>query len=239
MNDDGSFRGETRALVKFAPSFFHYDPAQHTSLILSFPYGRTFCAQTESMRPIALQPLASPFRMDQATWNNATDHAPWTTPGGDLDDSFSIVATDDSAAKTLTFDLTPIYANPDALAHLIENGAVLRMLGDLPEDGDNGYNFGKAASGPVAVAIAADGVEFRGISFDYPAEAEPAAKDAAPSPTCTLSLTGLDPTADYAVYSCSDLAAGEWTWLCDVPDDGQVTFPASGSISFFRVQPRE
>ena len=233
--------GEARTLVKFAPSFFNFDPAQNPALLLTFPYWKEWKPADEDVpNQIALQPLTTPFRMDQATWNKATDDADWTTPGGDLDETVSFLGTVDRTAKTITFDLTSIYSNPAALAELIENGAALRILGDRLETGDIGFNFW-GTSGPVALAIAADGVEFRGFSIDYPAaaEAEPAARDASGSPTCSLDLTGLDPTVDYAVYGCSDLAAGEWTWICDVPDDGQVTFPATSSISFFRVQPRE
>lgn len=237
LNADG---GEARTLVKFAPSFFNFDPAQNPALFLSFPYWKEWPGEDEPNQ-IALQPLASPFRMDQATWNKASDKTAWTTPGGDLDETISFVGTVDRAAQTITFDLTSLYFDPTVLAELIENGAALRILGGHPvETSSVGFNFW-GTSGPVAIAIAADGVEFRGFSIDYPAaaEAEPAAKDASEGPTCSLDLTGLDPTVDYAVYACSDLAAGEWTWLCDVPDDGQVTFPATGSISFFRVQPRE
>jgi hypothetical protein len=232
--------GEARTLVKFAPSFFNFDPAQDTALLLTFPYGKEWPGEDEPNQ-IALQPLATPFRMGQATWNMAADGAPWTTPGGDLDETVSFVGAVDRDAQTITFDLTSLYFDPAARDEMIQNGAALRILGDHPvEAGSVGFNFGKSG-GPVAIAIAADGVEFRGFSIDYPAaaEAESAAKDASEGPTCSLDLTGLDPTVDYAVYACSDLAAGEWTWLCDVPDDGQVAFPATGSISFFRVQPRE
>ena len=99
-------------------------------------------------------------------------------------------------------------------------------VGEHPvEAGSVGFNFGKSG-GPVALAIIPDSVEFRGISFD--------------SGICTLSLTGLDPTLDYAVYSCSDLVAGDWsTYVCDVPDDGQVSFTPNGTAACYRVELRK
>ena len=218
--------GEARTLVKFAPSFFdNFDPAQNPALLLAFPYWKEWPGEDEPNQ-IALQPLDSPFRMDQATWNSATTNAAWTTPGGDLDETVSFVGTVDRAAQTITFDLTAVCFDPAARDELIQNGAALRILGDHPETADVGFNFW-GTSGPVALAIAADGVEFRGLSCDPETSAR------------TLTLTGLDPTADYALYTCTDLAAADWTWLCDVPDDGRLTLPATEAPAFYRVQPRE
>ncbi|MBR6021811.1 MAG: hypothetical protein IK066_05265, partial [Kiritimatiellae bacterium] len=236
--------GESRTLVKFAPSFFDFDPAQNPSLILSFPYWKEWPGE-EDPNEIALQPLASPFRMDQATWNSAAAATPWATPGGDLDESVSVPGTVDRDAQVITFDMTPLFGNPDALAELLENGAALRILGEHPvEKGSVGFNF-FGTTGPVALVLAADGVEFRSISFDYPAtaEADPesAARDAsAEGPLCTLVLTGLDPTLDYAVYSCTDLVEGDWsTFVAPVPDDGRVTFRPTGSAASYRVELRK
>ena len=50
---------------------------------------------------------------------------------------------------------------------------------------------------------------------------------------------GLDPTADYAGYVCTDLVAGDWTWACDVPDNGLVTLPATADPAFYRIQTRK
>ena len=218
--------GEARTLVKFAPSFFNFDPAQTPTLLLSFPYYKEFPGEDEPNQ-IALQPLASPFRMDQATWNDAATGTAWTAPGGDLDESVSVVGSVDRDAQVITFDMTPLFSNPAALAELLDNGAALRILGDHPSEASSvGFNFW-GTGGPVAVAIAADGVEFRGLSSNSDAS------------TRTLDLTGLDPTTDYAVYSCTDLVAGDWTWACNVPDDGQVVLPATEGPAYYRVQLRE
>ena len=218
--------GEARTLVKFAPSFFEFDPAQQSALLLSFPYGREF-VDDEVVSTIALYPLTTPFRMDQATWNNAADGTPWTTAGGDYDSNVSVAGSIDRDAQVITFDMTPLFYDTAALANLRDNGALLRITSERPESASSsGFNF-MNTDGPVAEAILTDGVEFRS------ATATPDASGIA------FDVTGLNPTADYAVYSCTNLVEGVWTWVRDVPDNGQATVAMPEGTAFFRIQLRE
>ena len=218
--------GEARTLVKFAPSFFDFDPAQQTALLLSFPYGREF-VDDEVVSTIALHPLTTPFRMDQATWNNAADGTPWTTAGGDFDSNVSVEGAIDRDAQVITFDMTPLFYDTAAIANLRDNGALLRITSERPENNSSsGFNF-MNTDGPVAEAILPDGVEFRGVTV------------AADASGLDFDVTGLNPTADYAVYSCTNLVAGDWTWVRDVPDNGQATVAMPEGTAFFRIQPRE
>ena len=165
--------------------------------------------------------------MDQATWNNAADGTPWTTAGGDFDSNVSVEGAIDRDAQVITFDMIPLFYDTAALANLRDNGALLRITSERPENNSSsGFNF-MNTDGPVAEAILTDGVEFRGVTV---------ADDAS---GLDFDVTGLNPTADYAVYSCTNLVEGVWTWVRDVPDNGQATVAMPEGTAFFRIQPRE
>lgn len=228
--------GESRVLLKFAPSFFDFDPAQQAALVLDFPYWKEWPAEEDAGEDntLVLNPLAAPFRMDQATWNAAANGAPWTAPGGDFDASRAVAAAIDRDAKVASFDLTALFRDPDALAVLRDNGAVVRLgnAGHPVGTGSIGFNLFGAA--PEAGIAGTDGGApvFRAVAATAGSGENPG--------TRTLDLTGLDPLADYELWTCTDLTAGPdaWTYDRDVPDSGLVTLDATDGPAFYRVQLR-
>lgn len=225
--------GEARTLLKFAPSFFGFDPAQQAAFFLSVPYYREWPAEEDADEDnsLVLNPLATPFRMDQATWNDASSGTPWTTPGGDLDESVSVTASIDRDAKVATFDLSALFRDPDALAALRDNGAVLRLGNAAHPVGTSTIGFNLMNGAPKA--------EIDGGDLSAPEFRSAALASGGEQSTLVFDLTGLDPLADYELWGCSDLVAGDWQRICDVPDDGLLTQPLPAGTAFYRVQLRQ
>lgn len=223
--------GEARSLLKFAPPFFDFDPAQQAACLLSIPYYREWPAEDEAEEDnsLVLNPLTTPFRMDQTTWNKADNDTTWTTPGGDYDASVAVNAAIDRDAQVATFDLTALFRDPATLANLHDNGALVR-LGNAQhpvESGSIGFNFFDHA--PETELVEADSPEFVAVSTALDTE----------TGTIRLDLTGLDPRQDYELWGCSDLVARDWAYICDVPDSGVVLQPLPAASTFYRVQLRQ
>jgi hypothetical protein len=222
--------GEARTLLKFAPSFFDFDPAQQAAFFLTVPYWKEWPAEEDADEDnsLVLNPLTTPFRMDQATWNKADNDTDWTTAGGDYDASVAVSAALDRDAKIASFDLTALFRDTDAIANLRDNGAVVR-LGNAAhpvETSTIGFNLNGYA--PETELEEADALEFRAAIGSF----------GGGEGSITLDLTGLDPLKNYELWVCSNLAAGDWTYVCDVPDDGIVTQAVPSGSAFYRVQTR-
>ena len=229
---------EARVLAKLAPSLLDVDTAAVGSVNLLISYFRSWPGD-DGVNPVALHPAATAFRLDEATWNDASFGTPWTAPGGDFLDVF-VTASDSASQSMLTFDLAPLLANADAAAALAANGAVIRMLGDAPEAANNnGYNVnGSVSATPPVIVLAPADLEIRGIGVAPDGETG--------EMSVTLSVAGLEPLAPYELWACGDLMAPEgtedaWHKVLDLSASGvaTVTLPASAPISFYRVQPAD
>ena len=219
---------ESRALLQLPPSLLDVDLLAVGSVNLLVSYYRSWPVGGV-VNPIALHPAATPFRLDQATWNKADDDTDWNTPGSDFLDAF-VTASDTPAQSMLAFDLAPLLADPAAAAALAANGAVVRMLGDPPQaDSNNGYNLNGSRTDvpPVIVLVPAD-LEIRAIGIDVE------------SGKLTLFVVGLEPLRPCELQACSDLAAEEgtensWRKVAPVPDSGIVTLDLPDALPFYRV----
>ena len=202
---------EARALVKLSPSLLDVDLHSAGSVNLLVSYFRSWPGD-DGVNPVALHPAATAFRLDEATWNNATAGTAWQTPGGDYLDAH-VTASDSTAQSMLTFDLAPLLADPDAASALTANGAVIRMLGDAPEaSNNNGYNVNGSVSTSVpAIVLAPAELAVRGIGTDPETGA------------LHFSVAGLDPTRTYVLESTPSLSEPEWTV--------EQVFPLSGELS--------
>lgn len=225
--------GEARSLLKFAPSFFDFDPAQQAAFILAVPYWKEWPAEEDADEDnsLVLNPLTTPFRMDQATWNNADNDTPWTTAGGDYDASVAVNAAIDRDAKVASFDLTALFRDPVALANLRDNGAIIRLGNAAHPVGSGSIGFNFFDNAPGTAVVEADVPVFRAVASTPAAEDTPG--------TRTLDLTGLDPLQDYELVTCSDLVSGEWAYVCDVPDSGVVVLDAASGPVFYCVRIRQ
>jgi hypothetical protein len=230
--------GEARSLLKFAPSFFDFDPAQQAAFFLTIPYGREWPAEEDADEDnsLVINPLTRPFRMDQATWNKADNDTEWTTAGGDYDPETSVTATIEryvvgsfgEPAGIASFDLTELFHNTNAVAALRDNGAVLRLGNAAHPVETSTIGFNLSGYAPETEIEEAAALEFRAAAGAF----------GEGTGSITLDLTGLDPLKDYELWSCSDLVAGDWAYVCDVPDDGLVTQAVPAGSAFYRVQVR-
>jgi len=227
--NNASSGGEARALLQFAPALFGLDLSSVGSVNLLVNYAKRWPGDS-SVNPVALHPAAAPFRLDQATWNDASSGTPWATPGGDFLPACA-TASDDASAQTLSFDLAPLLADPESAAALAANGAVVRMLGDPPQTAsNNGYNaLGSTAADPAqapVLVLVPPVLHLDSAAFDPDAAA------------FVLSVSGREPLAPYEVWATSDLSDPKsWQKVRDLPDSSSVALPASSSPLFYRIQP--
>jgi hypothetical protein len=59
-------------------------------------------------RPVTVYRLASAFQECQATWTNRQTGVAWSSPGGDLGESYGTVAVTNTAGAKVTFDVTAL-----------------------------------------------------------------------------------------------------------------------------------
>lgn len=217
---------ESRALVAFPPSLAGVDLHSAGSVNLLISYYRSWPGD-DGVNPVALHPAATAFRVDEATWNNAADGTPWTTPGGDFLDAY-VTASDNPSQSMLAFDLAPLLADPEAAAALTANGAVIRMLGDAPESAaNNGYNVnGSASAAPPVIVLVPAGFAIRAIGTDTETGA------------LHFSVAGLDPVRTYVLESTTSLSVPDWTIEQPFPRTGELSIvpPANTPAAFYRIR---
>ena len=207
---DGAYN-EARTLAKLSPELLDVDLNAAGSVNVLISYFRQWPGD-DGVNPVALHPATTAFRLDEATWNEASKDVPWETAGGDFLDAH-VVASDSESQKVLTFDLAPLLADEEAAAALAANGAVIRMLGNAPEaSNNNGYNVNGSLSSDVPVIVLAPGeLAVRGIGTD------------AETGALTFSVAGLDPLHSYVLESATSLSEPDWHF--------EQTFPRSGELS--------
>jgi hypothetical protein len=224
---NGNAGTECRTLYKFSDALASLNADnQRVTLVLT-----TF-RNTTGGRDVVLQPLAVPFRIDQATWTSS-GYSPWTTAGGDFMDAGVAAELGDGYAN---FDLTALLRDPATADALLRNGAVVRMLGDFPESGNAMLNGNTSAHADAAL---------RPFIVETPAElaicdfalSGPSA-DAPDAPrTLSLRVEGLDATHDYGVWTATDLA-DEWTRMGSLAADGSFAadLEDAAGMGFFRIE---
>jgi hypothetical protein len=218
---DGAYN-EARTLAKLSPELLDVEPNCSVNLLIS--YFRSWPGD-DGVNPVALHPATTAFRLDEATWLEASAGVPWETAGGDFLDAH-VTAADSTAQSLLTFDIAPLLADADSAAALAANGAVIRMLGNPPEaSSNNGYNVNGSLSSdvPVVVLVPAE-LAVRGIGTD------------AETGALTFSVAGLDPLHSYVLESATSLEKGDWTTYKTFPRSGELSVvPNPETGTFFRI----
>ena len=221
--DDG---GECRALIRFAPELREVDLHQAGSVNLLVSYYRSWPGD-EGVNPVALHPASTAFRLDEATWLEASDGVAWETAGGDFLDAH-VTAADNPSQSLLTFDLAPLLADADAAVALCANGAVIRMLGNPPETANNnGYNVNGSLSADVPVVVLAPAeLAVRGIGTDTETGA------------LSFSVAGLDPLHTYVLETTVSLSEPDWQIEQTFPRNGELSvIPPKGTpASYYRIR---
>lgn len=217
--------GECRALVRFAPELREVGLHRAGSVNLLVSYYRSWPGD-DGVNPVALHPAATAFRLDEATWNEASTGVVWKTAGGDFLDAH-VTAADSQSQSLLTFDLAPLLADAESAAALSANGAVIRMLGNPPEVGNNnGYNVNGSLSADVPVVVLAPAeLTVRGIGTD------------AETGALSFSVAGLNPLHTYVLESATSLEVGDWTTYEVFPRSGELSVvPDPETGTFFRIR---
>jgi hypothetical protein len=216
LNSDGS---ECRSLFRLPAGIASINPKEAGQVKL---YLTTFRQPGDAYIP-ALHPLATPFDPATATWNS-----PWENPGGDFAEAFASGAFESDGA-TCAFDLAPLLADADLASMLATNGAILRLIGEPP--------VGKSAM--LNANSSSDAVEesLRPVVLALPADLAIASFTTTPD-ALSFEISGLDPTADYALYSTTNLCdINSWTYLQSIPRNGSVAVPLPGdSAASYRIQ---
>ena len=216
---------EARTLAKLSPGLLDVDLNASGSVNLLISYFRSWQGD-DGVNPVALHPATTTFRLDEATWNEASKDVPWETAGGDFLDAH-VVGTDSPSQSLLTFDLAPLLADAESAAALAANGAVIRMLGDAPENSNNnGYNMNGSVAADVPVIVLAPGeLAVRGIGTD------------AETGALTFSVAGLDPLHSYVLESATSLEKGDWETYKTFPRSGELSVvPDPETGTFFRIR---
>ena len=219
---DGAYN-EARTLAKLSPGLLDVEPNCSVNLLIS--YFRQWPGD-DGVNPVALHPATTAFRLDEATWLEASAGVAWETAGGDFLDAH-VVAADSTSQSLLTFDIAPLLADEDAAAALAANGAVIRMLGNPPEaSNNNGYNVNGSLSPDVPVVVLAPAeLAVRGIGTD------------AETGALTFSVAGLDPLHAYVLESATSLEKGDWHIEQSFPRSGELSVvPDPGTGTFFRIR---
>ena len=221
---DGAYN-EARTLAKLSPELLDVDLNAAGSVNLLISYFRQWPGD-DGVNPVALHPATTAFRLDEATWLEASAGVAWETAGGDFLDAH-VTAADSTSQSLLTFDIAPLLADADAAAALAANGAVIRMLGNPPEaSNNNGYNVNGSLSADVPVVVLAPGeLAVRGIGTD------------AETGALTFSVTGLDPLHSYVLESATSLELGDWATYKVFPRSGELSVvPEPETGTFFRIR---
>ncbi len=219
---------EARVLAKLPSSLTGVDLHSAGSVNLLISYFRSWPGD-DGVNPVALHPAATAFRLDEATWNNATADTAWQTPGGDYLDAH-VTASDSASQSMLAFDLAPLLADAETAAALAANGAVIRMLGDAPEaSNNNGYNVnGSVSASAPAIVLAPAELAVRGIGTD------------AETGALHFSVAGLDPLHTYVLESTTSLSDPEAVWTVErtFPPTGELSIlpPEGAPAGFYRIR---
>ncbi|MBR6020937.1 MAG: hypothetical protein IK066_00800, partial [Kiritimatiellae bacterium] len=147
LNETNGF--ESRAILSMPKSLLPIDPDRIQSVECHFQcYENTWNGED-----IVLRPVTSPTRLEMAgnrpdnganpthgpSWrwadgpvdtnDLAYPRLPWTTPGGDMSPKYAVHALLDAASggwvDDISFDLTPLWLDPEARALLSANGAIV------------------------------------------------------------------------------------------------------------------
>ncbi len=219
--NDGS---ECRTLMKLSSALLDVDLLQVGRLHLLLKRSGQRSNLTDN--PVMIHALATPFRVGEATWNQAAAGAPWSTPGGDFLTT-GIAGSPNADGSVITFDLAGLLADGDSRAAL-GNGVLMRMTGNFPDSGSLMAN----SVSPLG-NIAAD----RPVILQLPAELETVSV-AATDDGLVLEVAGRNPLHDYEVWMATDLMA-EDAWQFYAPLTGNtITLPTTADRSFYRIQPK-
>ncbi len=218
LNSDGT---ECRTLMKLSSALLDVDPLQVGRLNLLL--ARSGSRSDLSANPVVAHAVTTPFRVGEATWNQAAAGVDWITPGGDYLATCS-VGTPNADGSVITFDLAGLLADPDSRG-AIGNGVLLRMTGDFPVGSSVMANsvspLGAAASRPVILQV--------------PAELEAVAATATDD-GLVLEVSGLNPLCDYEVWMTTDLTASNgWQFYTNLAD-ATVTLATTNVGCFYRIQ---
>lgn len=216
LNSDGS---ECRSLFRLPAGIASINPKEAGQVKL---YLTTFRQPGDAYIP-ALHPLLRAFDPASVTWNS-----PWENPGGDFAEAFASGAFESDGA-TCAFDLAPLLADPDLASMLATNGAILRLIGEPPASKSAMLNANSSSDAveeslhPVVLALPSD---LAIASFTTTPDA------------LSFEISGLDPAADYALYSTTNLCdTNSWTYLQSIPRNGSVAVPLPGdSAASYRIQ---
>jgi hypothetical protein len=81
--------------------------AQVASAILTLTV-KSGLGNANTTRPVTAYRLAAPFVETEATWLNRQANTPWTTPGGDLGESYTTVFVTNTVGAKINFDITAL-----------------------------------------------------------------------------------------------------------------------------------
>ena len=226
--NNASSGGEARALLRFPSGLRDVDLDQAGSVNLLVSYYRSWPGD-DGVNPVALHPVATPFRPDEATWLEASEDVAWETAGGDFLDAH-VVASDSPSQSLLTFNLAPLLADAESAAALAANGAIIRMLGNPPETANNnGYNVNGSRSADVPVVVLAPAeLAVRGLGIDTE------------TGVISFSVAGLNPLHTYVLETTVSLSEPDWKIKQTFPRNGKLSvLPDPESGTFFRIRQAE
>ena len=218
LNSDGT---ECRTLMKLSAALLDVDLLQVGKLNLLLT--RSGTRSDLSSNPVVIQPLTTPFRVGEATWNQAATGLAWTAPGGDYLPAFA-EGTPNTDGSVITFDLAGLLADSASRA-AISNGVVVRMTGAYPAGSSVMANsvspIGAAASRPVILQV--------------PAELEAVATTVSED-GLVLDVSGLNPLYDYEVWMTTDLTTSNgWQFYTNVVDES-ITLATTNAGCFYRIR---
>lgn len=226
LNSDGS---ECRTLLHFPEGFLDVDTKQVGEVNLFMVLtGRAPGADYQ----IALHPVTTPFVTTELTWNQASAELPWTTPGGDFLPAY-VQGNINTNEGFVQFSLSGLLMNADYAAPLVENGALLRMLGDRPESSSLmvntiGSSGNTPADRPAAMIVPAE-LEIRSMSMSGNA--------------FTIDVMGVSPLHTYVIRACSDIVAASddpslWETVATLPKDGVYSIPidVEAGTAFYQIK---
>ena len=218
LNSDGT---ECRTLMKLSSALLDVDLRQvgHLNLLLA----RSGTRSDLAANPVVVHALAGPFRVGEATWNQAAAGAAWTTPGGDYLEACS-EGSPNADGSVITFDLAGLLADAASRA-AISNGVLMRMTGAFPAGSSVMANsvspLGAAASRPVILQV--------------PAELEAVATSVS-ADGLTLDVCGLNPLFEYEVWMTTDLTVSNgWQFYTNITDS-TLTLATTNAGCFYRIQ---
>ena len=125
-------KGDTHGLLHFPADLATLDPATLETATFHCQADRNSTVSAAIYLHLLQQPFTHTTQFESATWNHASTGGaagtvPWATPGAPYDPATKSPGTYDPATQTLTFDLTPLLASPDAWRQAVTNGFLLRI----------------------------------------------------------------------------------------------------------------